>query len=57
VRVAILIFALAFTGLLGAYTVVDFSRHGATVPGVLGALVVIVLGIAVIGALLHPPPE
>lgn len=56
-RIAILVLALVFTGLIGAYTVVDLSRHGVTVPGVLGALVVIVLGVALVGALLHPPPE
>jgi hypothetical protein len=57
VRVVVLILALAFTGLLAAYTVSDLSRHGLTVPGVLGAVVVILFGVALLGALLHRPSE
>jgi heme A synthase len=54
-RVAVLTLALAFTVLLGAFTARDLSTHGATVPGVAGAFVVVLLFVALLGALLHPP--
>ena len=54
-RVTILLLALAFTVTLGAFTARDLSQHGATVPGVAGAFVVILLFVALLGALLHPP--
>jgi heme A synthase len=54
-RVTILLLALAFTVTLGAFTARDLSRHGPTVPGVAGAFVVILLFVALLGALLHPP--
>jgi hypothetical protein len=54
-RTAVLVLALAFTIALGAFTARDLATHGATLPGVLGAGVVILFGVAVIGALLHPP--
>jgi len=57
VRVAVLTLALAFTALLGVYTARDLARHGATVPGVLGAFVVVLFAIALVGALLHPPRQ
>jgi len=54
-RSVILIIALAFTGLIGALTARDLSAHGATVPGVAGALIVVFLAIALLGMLMEPP--
>lgn len=56
-RVAILMLALVFTAALAAYTAHDLIQHGVTVPGVLGALVVILFAVALLGALMHPPQE
>jgi hypothetical protein len=55
VRYPILILAIAFVGIIGAFTAQDLMRHGVTVAGAAGVFVVLVLGIALIGALLHPP--
>lgn len=56
-RVPVLIAGLVFTALVGALTLRDLVVHGPTVVGVAGALIVIMLAIALVGALLHPPEE
>jgi hypothetical protein len=55
VRGLVIIVGLAFTALIGALTARDLSAHGATVPGVSGAVIVIFLAIALLGMLTHPP--
>ena len=52
---AVLTLGLAFTVLIGVFTVMDLVRHGPTLPGVLGVAVVALLAVALTGALLHPP--
>jgi hypothetical protein len=54
-RGLVIIVGLVFTALFGALTARDLSVHGATVPGVAGALIVIFLAIALLGMLTHPP--
>lgn len=54
-RGLIIIVGLVFTALFGALTARDLSTHGATVPGVFGAVIVIILAIAMLGMLTHPP--
>ena len=54
-RGLVLIVGLVFTALFGALTARDLSTHGATVPGVFGAVIVIILAIAMLGMLTHPP--
>jgi hypothetical protein len=55
VRGAVIIVGLVFTALFAALTARDLSAHGATVPGVFGAIIVIFLAIALLGMLTHPP--
>jgi hydrogenase/urease accessory protein HupE len=54
-RTALLTVAIAFVTLIGLFTGKDIAAHGVTLPSVCGAIIVIVLGIALVGALLHPP--
>ncbi len=54
-RGLVIIVGLVFTALFGALTARDLSSHGATVPGVAGALIVILLAITLLGMLTHPP--
>ena len=56
-RGLIIIIGLVFTALFGALTARDLSAHGATVPGVAGAAIVIFLAIALLGMLTHPPDK
>jgi hypothetical protein len=56
-RAVVFAIALVFTVLLGYLTIVDFARHGVTVIGVLGTLIVILFGVGFIGALRHPPQQ
>jgi hypothetical protein len=55
VRTTVLLVGLVFTACLGVLTEQDLSRYGATLPGVAGAVIVLVLAVALVGALLHPP--
>jgi hypothetical protein len=55
VRGLVITVGLVFTALFGALTARDLSVHGATAPGVAGALIVIFLAIALLGMLTHPP--
>ena len=54
-RGAVIIVGLVFTALFAALTARDLSTHGATVPGVFGAVIVVFLAIALLGMLTHPP--
>jgi hypothetical protein len=56
-RLPIIVLALAFTAALGGFTASDLIHNGPTLPGVLGAFVVILFAVALIGALLHPPEQ
>jgi hypothetical protein len=47
--------ALLFILGLGLLTVLYVKSSGLTVVGVLGVIVLVVVGVGVIGALLHPP--
>lgn len=57
VRGLVIIVGLVFTALFGALTARDLSAHGATVPGVTGAIIVVFLAIALLGMLTHPPDK
>jgi hypothetical protein len=57
VRYAILTLALLFTIVLGAFTGLDLAHYGVTVPGVFGALIVVLFMVAIIGALFEPPSK
>lgn len=54
-RFAILTLALVFTIVLGAFTGLDLARYGVTVPGVFGAVIVVLFMVAIIGALTETP--
>jgi hypothetical protein len=54
VRYVVLAAAIAFVLALGVLTVIEFVYNGVTVAGVVGAGVVVVCGVGVIGAALHP---
>ena len=47
--------ALVFIGGFALLTALYLSNNGITFVGIIGLLVLIVCGIGVIGALLHPP--
>jgi hypothetical protein len=53
-RLLILTLALVFTLALGAFTGLDLVHYGVTVPGVFGALVVVLFIVAIVGALTEP---
>jgi hypothetical protein len=54
VRYVVLAAAIAFVLALGVLTVLEFVANGVTVAGLVGVGVVIVCGVGVIGAALHP---
>ena len=54
-RYVVLAAAIAFVLALGVLTALEFVDNGATVAGVVSVGVVIVCGVGVIGAALHPP--
>ena len=56
-RAVVFTIAVVFTVLLGYLTVLDFTRHGVTVIGVFGLLIVVLFGIGFVGALRHPPRQ
>jgi len=56
-RLAILTLALVFTITLGAFTGLDLAHYGVTVPGVFGAIIVVLFTVAIIGALTEPPTK
>ena len=53
-RFLVFIAALLFIVGLGLLTVLYIRDSGVTVVGVLGVIVLVVIGVGVIGALLHP---
>lgn len=56
-RYVVLAVAIAFVFAFGVLTVLEFVDNGVTVAGLVGAGVVIVCGVGVIGSALHPPRE
>jgi hypothetical protein len=56
-RVPVLIVALAFIGLLGALTVIEFVNNGVTVVGLIAIFVLVLFLVGIVGALRHPPEE
>ncbi len=47
--------ALVFTIALGAFTGLDLAHYGVTLPGVFGAIIVVLFTVAIVGALTQPP--
>jgi hypothetical protein len=56
-RIVILIVALVFIGLLGAFTVKDVIDNGFTVPDLFAAVVLLLFCTGILGALFHSPPH
>ena len=56
-RLTILTLALVFTVVLGAFTGLDLAKYGVTLPGVFGAVIVVLFTIAIVGALTQPPTK
>jgi hypothetical protein len=54
VRLLVLTLALLFTLGLGAFTGLDLEHYGVTVPGVFGAIIVLLFLVAIVGALTEP---
>jgi hypothetical protein len=54
-RIFVLAIALAFIAMLGALTILDFTRNGLTPLGVVSVLVLLLFSIGIIGALKEPP--
>ena len=54
-RFLVLAVAIVFVLAFGVLTVIDFQDNGFTLAGVIGAGVVIVCGVGVIGAAFHQP--
>ena len=54
-RLVIFAAALVFIAAMALLTALYLSTNGVTVAGILGVLVLIVCGVGVLGALLHPP--
>ncbi len=52
-----LLIALLFTLALGAATVTSFVRSGVTGLGIVSACLVLVIGVAIVGAIRQPPRE
>jgi hypothetical protein len=55
VRSVVFAAALLFIVGLALLTILDLTSNGVTVVGVLGIIVLVVCGVGVLGALLHPP--
>jgi len=56
-RAAVLLVALAFTGLLAFLTVAAAVEHGPDPLTVLALLVIALFTVGIVGALRHPPDE
>jgi hypothetical protein len=54
-RGIVLVCALAFIGLLGALTVIDFSNNGVTGLGIISVLILVLFGVGIVGSLLQRP--
>jgi hypothetical protein len=55
VRVIVFAVAVLFIAAMAVLTVLDFANNGVTGLGVVSVGVVLVIGVGVIGAILHPP--
>jgi hypothetical protein len=47
--------AIVFICAMGLLTALYFKNNGVTAAGVIGVVVLVVFGVGIIGALLHPP--
>jgi hypothetical protein len=56
-RVVILVVALVFTVGFAALTLNEVAQEGLGVGSLLSLLVIALLGVGIVGALRHPPPE
>jgi hypothetical protein len=54
-RYVVLVLALTFIVVMAVLTIDDIATNGVTGLGVVGAGVVIVCGVGILGALLQPP--
>jgi hypothetical protein len=54
-RILVFTLAIVFIGGLGLLTALDFENNGVTLVGVVGVVVLVVVGVGIIGALIHPP--
>jgi lipopolysaccharide export LptBFGC system permease protein LptF len=55
VRIIVFAVAVVFICAMAVLTVLDFENNGVTGLGIVGAIVVIVIGVGIIGALTEPP--
>jgi len=55
VRYLVLPVAIVAVLAFAVLTAIELSQNGVTLAGIVGVCVVIVLGVGVIGAALHPP--
>lgn len=56
-RYVIFAVAIVFVIAMALLTVDDFAKNGVTGLGVVGAIVVVIVGVGIIGAFLAPPRE
>ncbi len=56
-RLFVTLLALLFIGTMTVFTVIDFKQNGVTGLGIVGVGVLVVVGVGVLGALLHKPPR
>lgn len=54
-RIIVFAVAVVFICAMAVLTVLDFENNGVTGLGIVGAIVVIVIGVGIIGALTEPP--
>jgi hypothetical protein len=54
VRVLVFAVAVLFIAAMAVLTVLDFANNGVTGLGIISVGVVIVIGVGIIGAILHP---
>lgn len=54
-RIIVFAVAVLFICAMAVLTVLDFEQNGVTGLGIVGAIVVIVIGVGIIGALTEPP--
>jgi hypothetical protein len=57
VRVIVFAVAVLFIAAMAVLTVLDFANNGVTGLGVVSVGVVVVIGVGIIGAILHPPRD
>jgi len=55
VRGFVLLAALAFIGLLGTLTVIDFTQEGVTGLNIVSVLILVLFSITIVGSLLQRP--